>query len=336
MAENKKNASSEKQTPVSIKAPDKNIKKTTAEEKLSPQDYIQTIRSFLDENNIEMAKKSILDYINSGLECHKSFFEKYHVLIQFHDTSLERVDADKIYASLKQIPKDDPKDILLVLYSFGGDVASAYLIAKLCREFTKEKVVIAVPRLAKSAATLICCGADEIHMGSLSELGPIDPQIGGLPALGLKNTIEQIAETTSHFPNSSFLFSEYLAKTVNPIHLGVFDRIVESASQYAQRLLEKHCKRITSEETKRIADRLVYEYKDHGFVIDKGEAMDCFGKGMIQIDTPEYLFSDGVYSLLSSVLATCGTKYKFSFIGSCNSINSIGLSPAPKMQVRNK
>ena len=34
-----------------------------------------------------------------------------------------------------------------------------------------------VPRMAKSAATMICLGANEIIMSSTSELGPIDPQI---------------------------------------------------------------------------------------------------------------------------------------------------------------
>ena len=34
-----------------------------------------------------------------------------------------------------------------------------------------------VPKMAKSAATMICFGADRILLGPTSELGPIDPQI---------------------------------------------------------------------------------------------------------------------------------------------------------------
>lgn len=34
-----------------------------------------------------------------------------------------------------------------------------------------------VPKMAKSAATMICFGADQILLGPTSELGPIDPQI---------------------------------------------------------------------------------------------------------------------------------------------------------------
>jgi hypothetical protein len=118
-----------------------------------------------------------------------------------------------------------------------------------------------------------------------------------------------------------------LAKTIKPIDLGYFDRIVESASQYAQRLLIKRCKKIDNNMIKRIADHLVYDYNDHGFVIDKVEATDIFGKDIIKIDTPEYLFSDYVYSLFTLISNLCDRKYKFYFIGSCDMDKSVGLIP---------
>jgi hypothetical protein len=40
-----------------------------------------------------------------------------------------------------------------------------------------KKLRVIVPNIAKSAATLFALGADEILMGYLSELGPIDPQV---------------------------------------------------------------------------------------------------------------------------------------------------------------
>lgn len=293
--------------------------------KKSLAENFDAILSGIEEGNQKSVKQLILESIQQELSKNNDIFCKYHVLIQFDDTTMKRVDADNIYTSLKSIPSDSKKDILLILYSFGGDIASAYLISKLCREFTKEKVIVAIPRLAKSAATLICCGADEIHMGSLSELGPIDPQINGLPALGLKNTIRQIAATSSEYPCSSTLFSDYLAKTIKPIDLGYFDRIVDSASQYAQRLLAKRCKKVQNDRIKKIADHLVYAYSDHGFVIDKMEAEEIFGKEIIKIDTKEYAFSDSVYSLFSLIERICKPKYKFYFIGSCDQENSIGL-----------
>jgi membrane-bound ClpP family serine protease len=67
-----------------------------------------------------------------------------------------------------------------------------------------------VPRQAKSAATLIAIGADEIHMGPLGELGPIDPQLGGLPALGVGQALERIASLVERHPGSAEMFARYL------------------------------------------------------------------------------------------------------------------------------
>ncbi len=152
----------------------------------------------------------------------------------------------------------DNKPLLLILYSNGGVIGSAYLIGQLCREKAEDKFVITVPRHAKSAATLLCCAADEIHMGSLSELGLIGPQINNLPALGLKNSIEHIAKLVKETSESAEMFAKYLHYSLKPIDLGYYERVAESAIHYAEKL-EKNIAQIAYE--------FVYIYKDHRLVI---------------------------------------------------------------------
>jgi len=300
----------------------------SVDQKVEPtfDELFDAMTSALREERRLDLRESISRLVVHELQSDIESLEDYHVLIQYDDTTMKRVDADNIYKALKNASMEK-KNILLILFSYGGDIASAYLISKLCREYTKGKFVVAVPRMAKSAATLICCGADEIHMGSLSELGPLDPQFNHLPALGLKNTIRQIAETVTEFPKSSNLFSEYLAKTIAPIDLGYYDRIVDSASQYARRLLLKRCNRLAENEIQRLTTRLVYEYSDHGFVIDKSEAVEIFGDSVVKIDTPEYALANRVYSLLKMVERRCSSRYKFYFIGNYDAPNSVGLIP---------
>ena len=179
--------------------------------------------------------------------------------------------------------------------------------------------MIAVPRQAKSAATLLCCAADEIHMGSLSELGPIDPQIDKLPALGLKSSIEHIADLVKSHPQSADMFAKYLHLSLKPIHLGYYERVAESATQYAERLLRTHMPALKSPPAK-IARDLVYSYKDHGFVIDRAEAAEIFGDAIVKIKTPEYNLGNSVYEAMQFVqhLADALNHY-FYFIGSCGS-----------------
>jgi ClpP class serine protease len=243
--------------------------------------------------------------------------ESYNILILHDEGRMVKSDADNIYSASIAFPNKRP--VLLVLYSTGGVIGSAYLIGKLCREYAEGKFVVVVPRQAKSAATLICCAADEIHMGSLSELGPIDPQIEDLPALGLKTSVEHIADLIKDYPHASDMFAKYLNMSLKPIHLGYFERVAESAAQYAERLLNLHPSNLKQKPAE-IAKALVYSYKDHGFVIDKAEACDIFGDKIIRTDTEEYKLGNSIYAALMFVARVASAvNHYFYFIGSLSS-----------------
>ena len=141
-------------------------------------------------------------------------------------------------------------------------------------------------------------------MGSLSELGPIDPQIDSMPALGLKNAIHHIAELVKTFPESSEMFARYLQMSLPLINLGYYERAAESAEQYAEQLLGTH-ENILPKTAKEIAHQLVYKYKDHGFVIDKGEAKEIFGS-IIKTNSPEYELGNQLYIEIDFIRTIAG------------------------------
>jgi ClpP class serine protease len=91
-------------------------------------------------------------------------------------------DAQTIIAAIKETPTDVPID--LVLHTPGGLVLAAMQIARAV-EAHAAKVTVYVPVYAMSGGTLIALAADEIVLGEFSVLGPIDPQIAGLPAASI-------------------------------------------------------------------------------------------------------------------------------------------------------
>src|SRR5262249_42532262 len=90
--------------------------------------------------------------------------------------------AQTIIAAIKETPDDMPID--LVIHTPGGIVLAAMQIARAV-EAHKAKVTVYVPVYAMSGGTLIALAADEIVLGEFSVLGPIDPQIAGLPAASI-------------------------------------------------------------------------------------------------------------------------------------------------------
>jgi len=222
----------------------------------------------------------------------------YNIVVLYDMTQITQQDADSIYEAVTSFPEKG-KPILLVVHSPGGSIAGAYLIGKMLQEHT-GKLVIVVPRRAKSAATLLCCAAREIHMGSLSELGPIDPQIKDMPALGLKDSIEHLATLVSTYPKSADMFAQYLKGALQLIDLGYYERVAESAVQYAERCLAPHQKSL-SQPSGKIAHDLVHSFKDHGFVIDAKEATAIFGGNVIKTKTVEYALGNDLYGTLGQI-----------------------------------
>jgi ClpP class serine protease len=91
-------------------------------------------------------------------------------------------DAQTVIAAIKETPDDTPID--LIIHTPGGLVLAAMQIARAV-EAHPARVTAYVPVYAMSGGTLIALAADEIVMGEFSVLGPIDPQILGLPAASI-------------------------------------------------------------------------------------------------------------------------------------------------------
>lgn len=290
-----------------------------AEEKVEEQvpnldDFMTLFNLIKNEKETSKINKAISKHILkivSRFEISKD----YEILYLYdNQSSISEDMADKIYEA---IPKNNKKPILLILNNKGGKVEPAYLISKTCKE-SSPKFNVAIPRKAKSAATLISLGANEIHMGTMSELGPIDPQFGGLPALGLTSSLESLAKVVTQYPKSSELFSSYLSEKLDLRILGYFERVSESSMQYAIRLLDGKQLPKTIEE---VAKNFVYEYKDHSFVIDKEEATKFLGD-TIKVNSHEYELANAIHLFMGTLNLLAGIlkKKNIAIIGSYKNI----------------
>src|ERR1700732_1177209 len=97
-------------------------------------------------------------------------------------------DSEEVLRAIHMTGPDVPLDI--VLHTPGGLVLAAIQIARAIRDH-KAKVTVFVPHYAMSGGTLIALAADEIVMCKHSVLGPIDPQLGNMPAASLLKVIAE-------------------------------------------------------------------------------------------------------------------------------------------------
>jgi ClpP class serine protease len=88
-------------------------------------------------------------------------------------------DAEDVLDAIRTTPPGKPLEF--ILHTPGGLVLPAVQIARAIKAHPGPKTVF-VPHYAMSGGTLIALAADEIVLSEHAVLGPIDPQIGGLPA----------------------------------------------------------------------------------------------------------------------------------------------------------
>lgn len=198
------------------------------------------------------------------------------------DEDITSATVDKVFDDLQVIhgPSHNSGRLLVVIDSGGGDIDAAYNLALLFRRYGSERLIYAVPRWAKSAATLLVCGGDSVMMTPVAELGPLDPQITQMnpleqrlerfSPLHIESTLELIR---NEFARSNRELAEGLLQRLQfPITLGSFKKSLEVSKQYAEKLLSSRMLKDNPEKASEVAHHLVEDYADHGFCINIDEA----------------------------------------------------------------
>ena len=189
----------------------------------------------------------------------------------------------------------------LVIHSGGGSIHAAYQVVELLR-LHAEHVHACVPLYAKSAATLLCLGAEDIVVDELAELGPLDTQIyeekkGGkmefTSALNPFKTLEQLRKFSletldiavkmiamrSHMDLDECLKHaiEFVRGTTGPLFtqldpekLGAYSRALAVGTEYGARVLHRSTS-WDADKCTDILEKLVHGYPSHDYIIDYHE-----------------------------------------------------------------
>ena len=161
-------------------------------------------------------------------------------------------DSEAVLRAIRLTPDEQPID--LILHTPGGLVLAAEQIGKALVEH-KGKVTVFIPHYAMSGGTLIALAADEIVMDPNAVLGPIDPQIGGMPAAAILRVLE--VKKPDEIDDETIMLADVAAKA----------RI--QVAQFAAEILFKH---MPKEKATELAVALSEGRWTHDFPITAGFA----------------------------------------------------------------
>jgi enoyl-CoA hydratase/carnithine racemase len=132
---------------------------------------------------------------------------------------------------------DRKKGLDLVLHTPGGDTAATESLVDYLRAMFNTDIRAIVPQLAMSAGTMIACACDQIVMGRHSSLGPIDPQIGGIPAHGVIEEFLRAQTEVKANPALANTWAPILAK-YPPAFIGECDKAIKWTNLLVEGWLE--------------------------------------------------------------------------------------------------
>jgi ClpP class serine protease len=118
-------------------------------------------------------------------------------------------DAEKVLNAIRTTPPEQPID--MILHTPGGLAIAALQIARALRAHA-GRVTVFVPQLAMSGGTLVALGADEIVMTEHAMLGPIDPQINGMPAASIIKVAGE--KPLSEIDDQTLIFADVSHKAI--------------------------------------------------------------------------------------------------------------------------
>jgi len=125
----------------------------------------------------------------------------------------EITDEDKNGFMMAVHKLDRSKGLDLLLHTPGGSIAATESIADYLHRMFNHDMRAIVPQIAMSAGTMMACSCKRIIMAKHSSLGPIDPHLRGVPAVGVvrefKRACSEVKKDPSKIPIWQSIIGQY-------------------------------------------------------------------------------------------------------------------------------
>jgi len=178
---------------------------------------------------------------------------------------------------VNQLREDRVEKAYLLVNSPGGLMDSSYKIARAIRTTLRE-VTTFVPHVAASGGTLLALAGDEIVMGPMSHLTPLDPQVVYKGARisagsGVRFYSRSVQWFEKQTPDEAPYPQRAMTDKLDPFLMEEWNGSMDAMVDYVRELLELS----NHPDAANVAWRLVWGYPTHGYVLNAQRGRDDIG-----------------------------------------------------------
>lgn len=126
------------------------------------------------------------------------------------DSEINDEDKNGFMMAVHQL--DRRKGLDLILHTPGGSIAATQSLVYYLQQMFSKNIRAVVPQIAMSAGTMIACSCRVIFLGKHSNLGPIDPQLGGVPTRGVVLEFREACKEVKADPSKIPIWQSIIGK----------------------------------------------------------------------------------------------------------------------------
>lgn len=216
-----------------------------------------THKKFPKQNPVDIVRRKYLKKISSITSRNViAYYSGWLQKPKAPDTAVN--DKDKSGFMLAIHKMDKSKGLDLLLHTPGGDIAATESLVDYLYSMFNHDIRVIVPQISMSAGTMIALSAKEIVLGKHSNLGPIDPQMGGMACQAILNEFQDAKNDIKSNPHAASLWQVIISK-YHPTFLGACKQAIDwSETMVSQWLKENMC----SGDTARVG-KIMKTFADH-------------------------------------------------------------------------
>lgn len=219
-----------------------------------------------------------------------AYYSAWQQKVGIGGTEIRDEDRDGVMRALHGL--DYKKGLDLLLHTPGGSIAATQSIIVYLREKFGRDIRVIVPHTAMSGGTIIACSGKEIVMARHSSIGPIDPQIRGVPAKGVIEEFKRAASEIAADPSKQAVWLPILSQ-YTPTFIGNCQNAIKWSEEFARQQLGDNMFRGVKDKKARI-DKIITALTEYGEVklherqIGYREARNIGLKVALLEDTPAF------------------------------------------------
>lgn len=148
-------------------------------------------------------------------------------------------DSDKNAFMQAACGLDRSKGLDLILHTPGGNIAATESLVYYLKSLFGTDIRVFVPQIAMSAGTMIALASHTIVMGKQSNLGPIDPQYGGMSCAAVLEEFQTALSDVKRDPSSVNIWSNIIRK-YHPTFIGDCKKAIDWSEEIVKQWLTEN------------------------------------------------------------------------------------------------